>query len=250
MGYREDLVVTQERRSVVKKKKSLSAVYRQWYELLLDGVKADKKNSYIIELGAGAGFMKEFYPKLICADILPLDYIDLTCDCLALPLKDKTVQRFVMIDVFHHIACPEGFLREMQRCLLPSGYIVMIEPANSLWGRFIWKNFHHENFIPEKADWKVEGDGPLNCANGAMPWIVFNRDKKIFLQKFPCLEIEQYYTHTAFSYLLSGGFTCPQLIPDMFIKPLFLLDVLLCRLCGHLGMFLFIKLKKRCEERS
>lgn len=246
MRYCEDLAVTEERREVIKKKKLLSAVYEQWYKLLLGGVKEEPDDGYIIELGAGAGFMKEFYPKLICTDILPLSHIDLACDCLSLPLKDKTVQRFVMIDVFHHIASPECFLKEMQRCLLPSGYIVMIEPANSLWGRFIWKNFHHENFIPEKIDWKVEGVGPLNCANGAMPWIVFNRDRKVFLQKFPRLEIEQYYTHTAFSYLLSGGFTYPQLIPNMFIKPLFLLDVVLGRLCRHLGMFLFIKLKKRC----
>ena len=44
------------------------------------------------------------------------------------------------------------------------------------------KNFHHETFNPE-GDWKIPGTGPMSDANGALPFIVFERDKEKFENK-------------------------------------------------------------------
>jgi len=109
-----------------------------------------------------------------------------------------------MIDTMHHIPDSEQFLHEASRVLMNGGKIVMIEPANSMWGRFIYKNFHHEPFIPE-GDWSISSTGPLSGANGALPWIVFIRDYEIFRNKFPGLKIENMEYLNPFTYLFSGG---------------------------------------------
>ncbi|MFA5088867.1 MAG: methyltransferase domain-containing protein, partial [Candidatus Omnitrophota bacterium] len=199
----------------------------------------------MVELGSGAGFIKELFPGVVCSDVLPLSHLDFVGDGLALPLKNGTIRRFLMIDVFHHVDDPLRFLREMERCLAPGGSIAMVEPANTAWGRFIWKNFHHEDFFPDAPDWRMEQRSPLATANGAMPWIVFQRDRQLFLNRFPALEIEEFYAHTPLGYLCSGGFSCPQLIPDFLVKPLIRLDAFFSRLSPHLGMFYFIGLRKR-----
>ena len=245
MDYAGDLAITQERRAILKNRKLLRNVYIKWYDLLLGDIEADKLNYAVVELGTGAGFIKELYPYVICTDILPVTGIDLVCDCLHLPFKDKTIQRFIMIDVFHHVVCSESFLRELERCLVDGGSIVMIEPACTPWGRFIWKNFHHEDFDPEKSDWKISGDSPLSSANGAMPWIVFCRDRELFLQKFPTLKIENYSTNTPLSYLLSGGFSYSQIVPSILIRPLIYFENLLLKVSGKFGMFSLIKLIKQ-----
>jgi len=82
-----------------------------------------------------------------------------------------------MFDVLHHIPHPREFFKEALRCLKVGGQIGMIEPANTLWGRFIYKNFHHEGF-DTKAGWKLSAGGPLSNGNGAIPWIIFRETEK------------------------------------------------------------------------
>jgi hypothetical protein len=88
----------------------------------------------------------------------------------------------------------------------------MIEPANSSWGRFIYKNFHHEPFNP-KGGWEIESTGPLSGANGAIPWIIFERDRDRFKKQFPDLKIEGIQYIMPLLYLLSGGVSRNALMP-------------------------------------
>ena len=128
----------------------------------------------------------------------------MTFAALNMPFNDHSVGGIFMIDTMHHIPDSEQFLHEAGRVLMNGGKIVMIEPANSMWGRFIYKNFHHEPFIPE-GDWSILSTGPLSGANGALPWIVFIRDYEIFRNKFPGLKIENMEYLNPFTYLFSGG---------------------------------------------
>ena len=119
-----------------------------------------------------------------------------------------------MIDVFHHIPDVEQFLREAVRVLKSGGKIVMVEPANTLWGRFIYQNFHHEPFLPDVLDWQLPPGGPLSMANGALPWIVLERDWEQHTSKiFPELNLIKMEVKFPLIYLLSGGLTLPQLLP-------------------------------------
>ena len=148
-----------------------------------------------------------------------------------------------MIDVFHHIKTPRSVLTEMERCLKPGGKIIMIEPANTWWGRFIFQNFHHEPFNPA-AGWSIEGEGPMSDANGAQPWIVFKRDQEQFLKEYPKLRINRFRCHTPIRYLISGGVSMRQLAPTFMYPVIRGLEMLISPLNPLLGMFCTIELEK------
>jgi hypothetical protein len=38
---------------------------------------------------------------------------------------------------------------------------------------------------PDAADWSFPAVGPLSGANGALPWILFERDRARFEREFP-----------------------------------------------------------------
>jgi SAM-dependent methyltransferase len=160
-----------------------------------------------------------------------------------MPFEETSVDAFFMFDVLHHINEPRKFFAEAIRCLKESGKIVMIEPANTLWSRFVYKKFHHEPF-DERANWELELAGRLSQANGAMPWIIFTRDREIFEKEFPSLKIVKIHNHTPIGYLLSGGLTLRQLVPSFTYTPIKCLEYLLTPFNNALGMFQTIVLQK------
>jgi SAM-dependent methyltransferase len=228
---------------IIRNKLFLRKLYEEWYEVFSKTL-PQLPDGKIIELGSGGGFLKEVIHSVLCTDILDLPFNDLTFSALEMPFDDNELSAVFMIDTFHHIPDAGRFLREVDRVLKKDGMVVMIEPANSLWGRFIYKNFHHEPFEPG-AGWTIPLSGPLSGANGALPWIVFGRDKKLFESNFQHLSILEFRYHTPLRYLISGGVSFKQLVPD-FSYPFFtLLDKILPSLWSQLSMFLTIKLVKK-----
>jgi len=144
---------TLEHRELIKSKVFLRKLYMQWYTEFSKEINK-YKNGVFVELGSGGGFLKEIEPGVICSDVLPLPTNDLSFSALKMPFNDHSVDGIFMIDTFHHIPDSEKFLSEAQRVLKKGGKIIMIEPANSWWGRFIYKNFHHEPFNPE-GNWII-----------------------------------------------------------------------------------------------
>jgi SAM-dependent methyltransferase len=229
-------------REIIAKKAFLRKLYNEWYSLFSKVVSV-KPRARFVELGSGGGFLKEIEPSVICSDILPLPTNDMTFSALDMPFENASVAGIFMIDTFHHIPDAGKFLAEASRVLKSNGRMIMIEPANSWWGRFIYKNFHHEPFNPS-GNWQIPGSGPLSGANGALPWIVFIRDLKKVSEEFPLLRIDSISFHTPFRYLVSGGVSFRQLMPS-FTYPIFkLLDRILSFLSPQLSMFMTIQIHK------
>ncbi|HPF51171.1 MAG TPA: class I SAM-dependent methyltransferase [Draconibacterium sp.] len=229
-------------KKIIRGKVFLSKLYKEWYSVFTK-IKPTLPEGKIVELGSGGGFFKEFEPTAICSDILDLPFNDLTFSALDMPFEMDEVSAIFMIDTFHHIPDSRLFLKEAKRILKRGGMIIMIEPANSWWGRFIYRNFHHEPFNT-KGDWTIPDSGPLSGANGALPWIVFDRDLQIFSEEFPDFKILSIDYHTPFRYLISGGVSYRQLMPG-FTYPFFrLFDRLLSKLSKQISMFTTIKIQK------
>jgi SAM-dependent methyltransferase len=227
---------------IVRQKPFLRKTYLDFYREFQNAF-GSQKDKVLIELGSGGGFLKEIMPEVVTSDILQLPNVDKVFSALAMPFGDSSVDAFFMVDVLHHIPDAELFFREAERCLKGGGRIIMVEPANTPFGRFIWKHFHHEHFDPT-ASWHLEKTGPLSVANGAIPWIVFSRDRDIFESKFPALRIIRIRLHTPFRYLLSGGLSFRQLLPS-FTYPLIKgIEFLLTPLNSLIGMFQTIELQK------
>ncbi len=233
---------TLHHRKIILSKKFLKRLYEQWYDEFIKEIN-NLPNDTLIELGAGGGFLKEIEPKIICTDILDLPSNDMTFSALNMPFNNDSVGGIFMIDTLHHLPDVEKFLSEVDRVLMKNGKLIMIEPANSLWGRFIYKNFHHEPF-DTNGNWTIPDKGPLSGANGALPWIVFERDRLLFNEKFPNLKIEKLEYRNPLLYLASGGVSYKQLLPDFMFSVLNKIDFLLPKVFKQISMFQTIKITK------
>ncbi|MCK9602800.1 MAG: radical SAM protein [Candidatus Omnitrophica bacterium] len=229
-------------RRIIRQKPFLKKVYRDWYKMLKDSINGLSRGT-IIELGSGGGFLKEVIPQAYTSDIVLMPGLDLNLSALDLPFKNNSISAFLMLDTMHHINKPVVFFKELSRCLRGGGRIIMIEPANTLWSRFIFVNFHQEDF-DVSAGWEFETSGPLSSANGALPWIVFSRDRDIFLKEFPQLKIKRLRYHTPLRYILSGGLSMRQIAPSFTYGFFGVLEFLISPLNKYLGMFLLVEIEK------
>jgi hypothetical protein len=89
----------------------------------------------------------------------------------------------------------------------------MIEPWVTPWSGFVYSRLHHEPFRPEAEAWEFPSSGPLSGANGALPWIIFERDRLRFEQEFPEWRIRVIKPMMPFRYLVSGGIALRSLMP-------------------------------------
>lgn len=227
---------TIQAKKIIRQKKLLTHFYDSNYQFFKNEF-VNIPTGFKLELGSGAGYIKEFIPDCITSDVLDLPFIDRQIDATDLPFKDNELAAICMIDVFHHIPDVGQFLNEADRALTSGGKIVMVEPANTRWARFIYQHLHHEPFNPEAKNWELPEGGPISMANGALPWIVFKRDwDSVTKSKFPNLSIQRFDICYPLIYLLSGGLSFPQLLP---IKLAIFLDQLFST-----GMFYKIVIKK------
>jgi len=227
---------------IIERKGFLKKLYTDFYNELIRLSDANK-DKVIVEIGSGGGFLKQIIPNVITSDVLELPGVDKVFNACRMPFEDVSIDAIVMIDVLHHISEPVCFFDEATRCLKDGGKVVMIEPANTAWSGFIYRNFHHEAFDTE-AGWSVEKTGPLSGGNGALPWIIFRRDRDRFNRQYSQLTVENIRLHTPFAYLLSGGFTLRQLAPSFCYRPVRALEYILSPLNRWIAMFQTIELKK------
>ncbi|MBU0751006.1 MAG: class I SAM-dependent methyltransferase [Gammaproteobacteria bacterium] len=211
----DDPRTTLLRHDIIQGKAFLRALYAEWYERIC-GV-LDKKND-VLELGSGAGFLQQFLPGAITSEVFETPGVKLIASACNLPLKAESLDAIVMTDVFHHIPDVGRFLAEAARCVRPGGKLVMIEPWRTAWSEWVYTHLHSEPFSPESG-WEIPNTGPLSGANGALPWIVFQRDRALFEARFPQWHINNIEPMMAFTYLLSSGVSMRSFLPGWMYRP-------------------------------
>lgn len=239
----DDPQTTALHRAVIMRKPFLRRLYVEFYGRLAAAFPSGTAGKQIVELGSGGGFIEEVIPGVITSDIINLPWVQKCFSALAMPFDDASLDGIVMINVFHHIPNIVRFCQEVTRVLRPGGCLAMVEPANTLWGRWVYQHMHHEPFEPER-DWSFESTGPLSGANGALPWVVFVRDRAQFDAQFPQLRVELVEYHTPLRYLVSGGVSMKQLVPDWSFAPLTWSERMLGPLNKKLGMFMTIHVRR------
>ena len=204
------------RRTIVQSKPFVRRIYDEWYRKIVNHL-PDVPGA-VLEIGSGAGFLADYIPGLVTSDVLSLPGVGCVLDGAALPFASGTLGAIVMTNVLHHISEPQAFFKEAARCLRVDGAVVLIEPWVSPWSRLIYHHFHHEPFSPEEPGWSHSVAGPLSGANGALPWIILQRDRSLFEAQFPDLSVAKIEPLMPFRYLVSGGVTMRSLMPGITFR--------------------------------
>jgi len=199
----------------------------------------------VLELGSGAGYCDRYIPGLIRSEVFCCPSVQLVLDGRQIPFRDGSLRAIVFTNVLHHIPDLRGFFEEGSRCLRPGGKILMIEPWVTPWSRFVYKHLHHEPFFPESEAWSFASSGPLSGANGALPWIVFSRDRLRFESGFPELAIDRIRPFLPFRYLVSGGVGMRSLMPSFTHSFWARLETWLEPCMASLAMYAFIAVRRR-----
>jgi len=233
----DDPRTTLLRRNIIQEKAFLRALYSEWYERIISVL---SKKKAVLELGSGAGFLQQLFPEVITSELFETPGVSLVADACNLPFADLSLDAIIMTDVFHHIPDVNRFFLEATRCLRPRGKIVMIEPWRTSWSEWVYTHLHSEPFSPDSG-WKIPSTGPLSGANGALPWIVFHRDKALFEAQYPQWRINNIEPLMPFSYILSGGVSMRSLLPGWMYRPTRILERILKQ--EHWAMFALIEIE-------
>ena len=207
----DDPRITALRRELILKHSFLRRIYAHWYNLLQRAL--PNVPGPVLELGSGGGFLPEQVPGVISSEVFYLPNVKVILDGCHLPFSPASLRAIVMVDVLHHIPDVRAFFSEAARRVRPGGTLTMIEPWITTWSRFVYVRMHKEPFVLDAPQWEFPSSGPLSGANGALPWIVFARDRSTFDRQFPEWEVTGIQTMMPFVYLISGGVSMRPLVP-------------------------------------
>jgi SAM-dependent methyltransferase len=229
----------------IRDKPALRAFYADAYAKFADCVARCPARGDVLELGSGGGFLRDTMPDVITSDVLPYPDVEHVVDGTRMQFADASLRAILLLNVFHHIPDAAAFLREASRCLVPGGRIFMVDQYPGWLSTPIFRHAHHEGFAPEAPDWAFPSTGPLSGANGALAWIVFERDRDRFAREFPTLERVTFAPHTPLGYWLSGGLKWWSLVPGFAIGAAGRVDRALAKLSPRLCSFVDIELVRR-----
>lgn len=233
-----------EIRATLKNKATLKSLYQEVYQKYTDCISRSAANGSVVEIGSGAGFVKDVIPNMITSDAISYPNIDRVMNATQLDFPDNSLSCICMFNVLHHIPNTPAFFREAIRCLIPGGRVFMVEPYAGWLSSFIFLYIHHEDFDTKVTSWEFKSNGPVSDANNALPSVIFERDRNRFCEEFPELSIVQFQPHTPLRYWMTGGLKKWSLLPRWAYGMSTWLDSKLVKISPRLGSFVDIELVK------
>src|SRR5215472_6094339 len=245
MNDLDDPARIEDLRRLIQKKAGLRHYYLEAYGRYSQCLQRCPGEGIALELGSGGGFVKEVIPEIVTSDTLPYSGVDRVIDATRMPFQNDSLKAIFMLNVFHHIPDVAAFLKEAERCLKPEGRLLIVDQHPGWIGWPIYRFLHHEGFDSKAEEWRFQSSGPLSGANGALAWIVFNRDRDKFQARFPALQLVKYQPHTPLRYWLSGGLKRWSLLPSWAVDWVVRVDRLLIQASSEFGAFEDVEIVKR-----
>ncbi|MBU3612860.1 methyltransferase domain-containing protein [Polynucleobacter sp. MG-27-Goln-C1] len=202
---------------MLKKKRMLREVFDEFHHLFKQlNLKFLNGHGLEIELGSGVSLMRDKYPEVLATDIVNAPHLDRVLNAEKMDLEDCSVRVLYGQNCFHHFLHPDKFFGELERVLVPGGGFIMLDPYHGPFAQFLFKRlFKTEGFDKKFPSWETPLCAPMHGANQALSYIVFERDRVKFEQKYPSLKIVHKQTLGNYlKYLLSGGLNFRQILPD------------------------------------
>lgn len=234
-------------REAWSRKPMLRQVYRGFYECIAAQLTRDVPG-LTVELGSGMGNIKEVVPECITTDIFPNPWLDRQENAYRLSFADRSLANLILFDVWHHLEFPGTALAEFERVLAPGGRLILFEPGMGLIGRLTYALGHHE---PVAMNQPIEWFAPSGFSADDAPYFAAqSRAHRIFargegrdrLRAWNVLAVSPF---SSVAYLLSGGFSKPQLCSERALPLLDSVDRLWSRLPSLFAVRLLVVLEKR-----
>lgn len=240
----DDYARERDIRKRITSKAAVCQLYKEFYSKYSACIERCPTAGLSLEIGSGAGFLKEILPSVVTTDILSYKKIDLVMDACALPFPNNSIRSIFMLNTLHHIPDAKALFFEIDRCLMPGGRVLIIDQYHGWFSRFIYKYIHHEPYFPQSKTWEFKTSGPISGANGALCWIIFYRDRSIFERLYPSLRIVNVSPNTPLRYWLSGGLKWWSLLPSSFYKTSTRFDNWLSKEMPGMSSFVDVELVK------
>jgi SAM-dependent methyltransferase len=206
----------------------LRTIYAEFYRRILALID-ETKSGLVVEIGSGIGNLKQHLSRALCTDLFANPWLDLVCDGYELPFRGGSVSHLVLFDVFHHLQAPRAFLKEARRVLTPGGRLILFEPFISWSSHVAYSLFHHEPVgWREPIDPSEKSGRPRRyyAAQGNATRLLFRQEHLDWLAGWTVAYAEAF---SAFAYLLSGGYSRPNLYPPACLRLFQKLDAVLSR---------------------
>jgi len=199
----------------IKRNPLLFAIYCDVYGRILNEIPSEQYPR-LLEIGSGGGFFRDFAPHAITSECVAVDGVDRVIDAARIDQEflPESLDAIAAFDVFHHLPDVTGFLRGAERVLRPGGRIVLVEPWFTPVGQWFYRIFHHEPWIRDPDQWRIQNEGRLAGANSRLPTSVFRDSDERFAREFARLRIVKRKPFQKWLYLLSGGLKLNTHIPS------------------------------------
>ncbi len=218
----------QRNRRAWEAKPLLQAIYAQFYRRILALIDP-RLPGRIVEIGSGIGNLKAHLPSALGTDLFPNPWLDVVCDGYELPFVDASLSHLVLFDVFHHLEAPNALLKEARRVLAPAGRMIVFEPYISWTSYPVYGLLHHEPVAWRRPIAGVDHlprPRAYYAAQGNATRLFFGRGEA---GQLPGWELFHAEAFSAFSYLLSGGYSKPALLPAAWLAWVQKLDAVCSR---------------------
>lgn len=239
----------QRNREAWQRRPLLRAVYEEFHRRIAANLTREI-SGLTVELGSGIGSIKKVVPECITTDLFPNPWLDRQENAYRLSFANESVANLILFDVWHHLEFPGTALAECRRVLLPRGRLILFEPAMGLLGRLVYSLGHHEPVaFGQPVQWLAApdfdvSDPPYFAAQSRAHRLFIRGEEKERLEGWRVLKVEPM---ASMAYLVSGGFSKPQLCPMVMLPALRVLDGLLSKMPALFAVRLLVVLEKDAE---
>jgi SAM-dependent methyltransferase len=201
------------------RKPALQKVYSKFYRLIASHL-TNQPDSKVVELGSGIGNLKEIIPQCITTDMFPTPWSELVENAYELSFQDETLSDLILVDVFHHLQYPGTALTEFHRVLKKGGQVLIFEPCISVAGLIVFGLLHPEGLkFNHSIQWTVPPNQMLESpeyytSQGNATRIFLGSSYRKRLELWREIKVTRL---SASSYVASGGYTKPQMLPDKLL---------------------------------
>jgi len=121
-------------------------------------IKEFASNEKILDIGAGSGYGKKFFPNRISLDIDPNKNPDIVSDIHNMSIDDDSFDTILCTEVLEHLKDPKQAITEMKRVLKPGGKLILttrfVFPVHTY--QYDYYRFTEFGLRELFKDWKIE----------------------------------------------------------------------------------------------